>query len=274
MATIFDGKEKAEKLNRQTASEINDLNLEPSLAIIRTLNTEGQIRFTNMKKEIAAQLGIKCEIVDITEEPSNERLIALIQKHSQNFKGILVQLPLHNNLEKITILNSIPYKNDVEGFSKCRIGESIQTIPSIYSPVAMAIVDALKKALEDTSLTPKGLKATLVGDSYMIGRPLVQILNHMGLTVTLTNQYTQNLKSQTLDSDIVISGVGKAGLVTTDMVKDGVIAIDAGVSIDQEGKVYGDIAPTVQSKASFFTPPTGGIGPLTIAYIFRNLLKL
>ncbi len=271
MAIIFDGKREAETINKDTKNVSSKKDL--SLTIIRTMEREDQIRYTSMKRKTAENLGIKAEIVRTSEDPTDLEVINIIRSHS-NSTGLLIQFPLHTSLSRSKILNAIPYKQDVEGFSKCRMGETTQTVPSLYSPVAMAIMHALNMAISDKTDKLRGMQAVFLGNSYMITKPLSQILSLYNTTISICDEYTPDITKFTKNADIVIAGTGQPHLIKKKDVKQGVIAIDAGVSVDKKGRVLGDLHPSIMEKAQFFTPPTGGIGPLTIAYIFKNLIQL
>jgi methylenetetrahydrofolate dehydrogenase (NADP+)/methenyltetrahydrofolate cyclohydrolase len=271
MAIIFDGQKEAQNLNKQT--KIISSAKELSLTIIRTMEREDQIRYTSMKRKTAKTLGIEAEIVRTSADPTDDEVINIIRS-CNDATGLLIQFPLHRNLSRSKILNAIPYKQDVEGFSKCRMGETTQTVPDIYSPVAMAIMHALNTAIGDNIDKLRGMHVVFLGSSYMITKPLVQILSLYDTTISICNEHTPDITKFTKNADIVIAGTGQPHLIKGDDVKQGVIAIDAGVSVDKKGRIVGDLHPSIMEKAQFFTPPTGGIGPLTIAYIFKNLVRL
>ncbi len=270
MATIFDGKKRAEEIQQEVSQELERIGpKKPSLLIIRVGNDAPQVKFTERKRKVAQELGFKCDIYELPGTSENE-IINVIHHGGRTSTGILVQLPLPSSLNKYNILNEIPYSQDVEGLSAARMGLAMQEIPEIYSPVAMAAVDALMASNVDAT----GKKVVMVGNSYFITRPLVHILSAMGATVTICNSKTKNLSTVTQMADVIIAGAGKPDLIKPDDVKEGVIAIDTGFEMDNEGKIHGDFHPDVANKASFFTPVPGGIGPLTVAYIFKNLLTL
>lgn len=280
-AILYDGKKEAERLNKKTAEDISKLKVTPSLGIILTQNEPSQIRFTKYKQKAAQALGIKCNIIQADNHKSTDDFIKVINETAAGFTGVLIQLPLPSHIDKFKVLNAIPYDKDVEGLSRNRVGELGQSTPDIYSPAAMAVVAAIDSTIATNGIAPidsttslKGKEVVIVGNSYLIGQPVSQVLYRKGATITLCGRRTQNLMAHTQKADILVSCTGNAGLISTEMVKPGAIIIDAGFEIDSSGQIKGDVNPAVVKTSSFFTPVPGGIGPMTIAYIYQNLIIL
>ncbi|MBN2100479.1 bifunctional 5,10-methylenetetrahydrofolate dehydrogenase/5,10-methenyltetrahydrofolate cyclohydrolase [Candidatus Dojkabacteria bacterium] len=269
---LLDGNKEAQKILSDIKIKIEKDRVKPNLAITRTQQTPPQITFTNSKKKTAEELGLECSIIDAGNNYSTEQLMELITKISKEYNGILVQMPFPEGIDRYKVLNTVPYEKDVEGLGRCRMGELEQKVTEIYSPVAKAAFHAIKIGLDGKSL--EGKTATIVGNSYLLGRPLTQVLGHLGASVSVCDIYTEDLGAYTKNADIVISGTGQIDLIQPEMVKEGVIAIDTGYEVDSEGKRRGDMSQEISEKASLFTPVPGGIGPLTVAFIFDNLLKL
>ncbi|MEA3357135.1 MAG: bifunctional 5,10-methylenetetrahydrofolate dehydrogenase/5,10-methenyltetrahydrofolate cyclohydrolase [Patescibacteria group bacterium] len=274
MCVIFDGKKAAQEIYKSIADQLEHFENPPSLAIVKTGSSPSQTKFTNMKKRMAGRLGISCDLVEHDAGVSEKALINKIKLLSENYSGILVQLPLPDHINKFTLLNSIPYEKDVEGLGAERAGELFQKIPEVYSPVAMAVIDAIEQARDNISVNIKGSNTVIVGNSYLVGMPVSQVLYKMGATVTLCGSQTQNLEEYTRKADILVSATGRKHIIKPTMLKLGCVVVDAGFDLDEKGNVFGDCDPEVEKVASFYTPVPGGIGPLTIANIFKNLLNL
>lgn len=273
-AILYRGNKEAGKINARTAADISRLRMTPSLGIIMTQNEPGQIRFTKYKKQAAQDLGIACEIIQADHYNSTDDFIKIVKKTAAEFTGILIQLPLPSHIDKIKVLNAIPYEKDVEGLSRSRVGTVYQNIPTLYSPAAMAVVAAIDCAATDTGIDLRGRAVVIVGNSYLIGQPVSQVLFRKETTVTLCGKHTKNLGEYTQKADILVSCTGKTELISADMVNPNSIVIDAGFEIDQSGQISGDVDPAAARTASFFTPVPGGIGPVTIAFIYHNLINL
>lgn len=268
MSTTFDGKTASTEILRGVKERVAKMSHKPKLTIVQTSDSDKHNRYTNIKKKAAETVGIDCEIMKLPETVSEAELIAAISKINDS-DGILVQLPLPENIDKFKVFNEIPYENDVEGLSAMRSGDLFEKIPNVYSPTAKGVIYALQSA----TTTLEGKNCVIAGKSFLIGKPVALALTHLGATVTLCGSRTINLADHTRHADVVIGCSGQKHLITADMVKNGAIVIDAGYEV-VDGKAYGDVHPDVAAKASFFTPVPGGIGPLTVAFIFQNLLDL
>ena len=188
--------------------------------------------------------------------------------------GILIQLPVTPEANKHRVLNSIPRDKDVEGLSAQRMGELAQGNNPIYSPVAKAAMHAVGQALSTLGREAQTQHVCLVGFSDMIGKPLAHIIARQFNSTTICTSKTTDLRKHTSNADILISGIGKPAYITQDMIKPDSILIDAGYETDASNNISGDFHKSCLDSAAFFTPVPGGIGPLTITYIYENLLEL
>ncbi|MFH1547340.1 MAG: hypothetical protein ABIC57_02535 [bacterium] len=160
----------------------------------------------------------------------------------------------------------------MEGLSEARSDELINSIPEIYSPVAKAVVETTKDAILINNIDNP--KIVILGKSRLLGHPVKMVLSKLYQDVEMLDSKSSNELEILKSSDVIISGIGKSDFIKANMIKQGVITIDAGFEVDEKGKIHGDFDPDVINKVSFFTPVPGGIGPLTVAYIFDNLLRL
>jgi len=219
-------------------------------------------KYIERKKKFGVDLGIEIIVhkypADVLEQDLSEEIEKL--SRDEKIKGIIIQLPLPKQIDQEKILNLISREKDVDALSE-------ET--KVLSPV----VGAIKEIFERYNISLKNKKAVVIGQGKLVGRPVAIWLTQEGANVEVVDINTKNSKEKVNQADIIISGAGKPGLITSDQIKDGVVLIDAGTS-EQNGRLAGDADPTCALKCSLFTPVPGGIGPLTVAMLFKNLLEL
>ncbi len=282
---IIDGKAIANEIldNIRFELEGESFDNRPSLYIIAATRDNAAIRYAELKQKAAESVGIRCEVVHMGEKSTPKEITDLIHKISApqtKFPyGIMVQLPLYDHLKssQLKILNAIPAEHDVDGLTAVNIGKVVQgTKDAVYPATVKAIIKSLnlpaKNNLEEFL---KGKTVTIVNNSDLIGKPLSAVLSSYGATVTICNIHTPDLKQHTVNADIVVSATGKTNLIDSDMIKPDSILIDV-TSQSSGNKVIGDIirSKALDDKAGWITPVPGGIGPLTIASLFDNLMNL
>lgn len=273
MSIIFDGKKEADEILSRVAKTCNTLPRKPSLAILYSKEIGMHTIFVKKKLDAGKEIGVTVDLIEIEDDATEAQYQEKIHKISRDYNGILVQLPLRENIDRYRVINAIPPDKDVEGLSLHHLGILVQQTHPIMSPVAKACLHALDKAVQQLNLEPANLNVTLIGNSYLIGRPLSLVLSRTCNSVTITNHRTHSIKDSIATSDVVISGTGVPDLITPEMIQPKTIAIDAGYE-SKDGRTSGDFHPDISKNSSFFTPVPGGIGPLTIAYIFDNLVTL
>lgn len=273
MAIVFDGRTAAQTKLQTIGERVAKLDHTPRLGILYPKENTSQETFSRVKQKAGEKIGIRTDLIEVGSHLDTEGICDLIGTVTDSYDGILVQLPLHDGVDRYTVLNSIPYEKDVEGLSAARQGALFQEKTDLYSPVAMACIHALTDGATALKKEMEELSVALIGNSYLIGRPLSLILSRRCREVSICNHRTQNLFEFTEKADVVISGIGKPHTITPEMVSDGAIVIDAGYE-RSDGSVTGDVHPDTFSRVGFFTPVPGGIGPLTVAYIFENLITL
>ncbi|MDR1554898.1 MAG: bifunctional methylenetetrahydrofolate dehydrogenase/methenyltetrahydrofolate cyclohydrolase, partial [Campylobacteraceae bacterium] len=184
--------------------------------------------------------------------------------------GILVQLPLPPHVNQTKIIETIDPKKDVDGFHPFNVGRLVAGFDSFVPCTPLGVM----RLLEHYNINVKGLNACVVGASNIVGKPMMNLLLNAFATVDICHIYTKDLASHTKKADLLIVGVGKAGLITKDMVKDEAIIIDIGINHLKDGKLVGDVDfENVAPKCSFITPVPGGVGPMTIAMLLENTIK-
>ncbi len=255
------------KISDRIKAQIRDLMVpsEPkSLAIFYVGQNPVIESFVSMKKRFGEELGIEVTVIKFDESVEENFLIEEIKKASQGSSGIIIQLPLPENLNRENILNAVPKNLDVDvlstdGYADFKMGQS-QKMP----PVAAAVREICLE--EGIDLENKNI--VLVGRGLLVGKPIGDWLAREGHDYKVADK--DNLSQMTINADIIISGAGVPSLITPGIIKEGVILIDAGTS-NEGGKLVGDISTDCYEKASIVSPVPGGVGPITVASLFRNL---
>jgi len=239
------------------------------LSVIIVGNDPASEIYVANKAKACAEVGILSETVKLPENTTQKELEKVIKDRADDDKtdGILVQLPLPKHLDETSALRLIPDEKDVDGFSPCNIGKLMQfNSDAVFSCTPYGII----KLLKYYGVQLPGKHAVVVGRSNIVGKPMAMMLLKEDCTVTICHSKTENLSFYTKQADILVLAVGKKHLVTADMVKDGVVVVDAGIS-RVDGKIYGDADfDEVSKKASFITPVPGGVGPMTITALLLN----
>src|SRR3990167_3643264 len=268
---IIDGKKLAEEIKAELKAEVLRLNKKLRLAVIKVGEDKVTEKFLEQKKKFGDAVGIDVRIydlpADITTNKLREKLAEVV--HIKENAGVIVQLPLPTHINTQYILDGIIPEKDPDMLSS----KSIGLFSSGRSKILPPIVGAIKYIFDRNNVDVKGKQVTVIGAGKLVGKPVATWLINQGAAVTIIDENTIDPTLHTMGADILISGVGEPNLITADMIKDGVIAIDCGTS-EANGKVVGDLDPKIADKASLFTPVPGGVGPLTVAMLFKNLVEL
>ena len=273
---LMDGKELAKEIKAKIKTEIDEIkkihNINPMVATILVGENQASQVYLNSQIKSYQDLGIGVQKYFFSEEISEAYLLNLIDKLNKDTEvdGIMINLPLPPQINATKVLNSIKLVKDVDGFKAENLGLLFQNNEGFTSPSTPAGIMAL---IEKYNIDLEGKDVVVVGSSNIVGKPIAAlILNNRG-TVTICNIYTKNLAEKTKNADILISAVGKAKLITEDMVKEGAVVIDVGIN-RVNGKIEGDVDfENVQKKALHITPVPGGVGALTVAMLLSNILK-
>ncbi len=261
--TIVDGRKIAQDIADEVAMQISLLAEAPKLRVIACDPNFETRKYLEMKRVKAESLGIELSVLILPKESDTASLVEAVRKSSQTFSGIVVQLPLPTHIDTVAVLAAIPTTHDVDAFYYQGDNDSIL-------PPVVGAIDEISKHYD---VVWSGKQVVIFGKGRLVGAPALHYAKNRGAVVTVITEESKNVGELTTEADIIILGVGKPGLLTADMVKEGVVVFDAGASEDG-GLLVGDASPTVAEKAALFTPVPGGIGPITIALLFRNLLKL
>lgn len=271
-AQLIDGKKVAEDIKGRLKGEIATLKskgVEPCLAVVLVGENPASKKYVSSKEKTCETLGIKSIGHKLPESTSQYELLTLIDDLNTDEKvhGILVQLPLPKTLNEKEVMHRIAPEKDVDGFGPDALGRLVLDEPGF---VACTPHGAMKM-LDAYGIDPKGKKAVIVGRSIIVGKPLALLLLRRHATVTICHSRTPNLKEECLQADILCAAVGKAKMITGDMVKPGAAVIDIGINVTPEGKLVGDVDfEAAKEKASYITPVPGGAGPMTIAMLMYN----
>ncbi len=263
-ATIIDGKKLASEILLQVKAEISKSNAKPRLDIIKFSGNEATEIYVRNKVKRAEDVGIATHVHNLSNDTRQNDIEALINKLNEDemIAGFFIQTPIPKHIDLLKLTSLIDPKKDVDGMSDINLGRLWQGQRNVLvSATASAVLEAIKS----TGISLEGKHAVIVGRSIIVGRPLSALLLSNNCTVTMCHSKTQNLDEITKLADILITATGKENLITSEHVKKGAVVIDCG-SPKQEV-----CFEEVKEVASFITPVPGGIGPLTIACLLRNL---
>ena len=278
MAIILDGARVAKEIKQQIRKEVADMHAAyylarpPHLVTILVGNNPASQIYVRNKARDCEECGFTNETVELPEDTTRGKLLNLIVSLNKNqgVDGILCQLPLPEGLDEWAILNAIGPGKDVDCFHPENVGRLTAGRPA-FKPCTPA---GVMRLLAEYSIPIAGKNCVVIGRSNIVGKPMAQLLTAADGTVTICHSRTENLAAFTRNADILVSAVGRPGLVTADMVKDGAVVVDVAMNRGLDGKLCGDVDfDTVQEKASYITPVPGGVGPMTRAMLMENLFK-
>ncbi len=273
--TLIDGKALSQKIQQEIKEEVETLKQEgiiPGLAVILVGNDPASNTYVKMKEKACERVGFYSIVHKMPETITQDEIIETIKLMNKNprIDGILVQLPLPKHIDTNKILEVIDPIKDVDGFHPYNMGRVVEGLDSFAACTPVGVMEMFK----EYNINLQGKDVCVVGASNIVGKPMAALLLNANATVTITHIYTKDLASHTKKADIVIVGVGKANLITADMIKDGAVVIDIGINKLEDGRIVGDVDfENVSKKCSFITPVPGGVGPMTIAMLLKNTLK-
>lgn len=271
MATVIDGKALAAKVKEQVRREAAGLERRPGLAVILVGDDPASRVYVNSKRRDCEECGFVSEEFALPASTSQEELLALVKglNGREDIDGILVQLPLPKGLDEREVLLAIDPAKDVDCFHPYNVGQLTIGEP-VFQPCTPG---GVMEMLKEYQIDPAGKKCVVLGRSNIVGKPMALLLLHAHGTVTICHSKTPDLAAECARADILVSAVGKTGLVTADMVKEGAVVIDVAMNRNEAGRLCGDVRyDEVKEKASFITPVPGGVGPMTRAMLMRNTL--
>ena len=269
MTVVIDGKGLSERI----INNLKDNNISPTLAVILVGNNPASEIYVRNKEKSCEKAGIISKLFKYDEDIQEKELLEKICQlnNDDSIDAILVQLPLPEHIDENKITKAILPEKDVDGFTPVNIG----LLASGLKPYAYPCTPkGIMKILKEYNINPDGKHAVVVGRSNIVGKPLSIMLLNANATVTTCHSHTKNLKDITKTADILVVAVGKPKFITAEMVKEGAVVIDVGISrID--GKLCGDVDfENVSGKTAFITPVPKGVGPMTIASLMENTVEL
>ena len=286
MATIIDGKLISLQIQDEIAKEVQTIKANngkiPHLAAILVGNDGASETYVGAKVKACEKNGFKSTLVRLAENTTDQELIYIIEglNADADIDGYIVQLPLPKHMDEQKIMEAIAPQKDVDGFHPQNIGRMALNLPTYLPATPYGIMQLLERYKIETV----GKNCVVIGRSHIVGSPMSILMarntNPGNCTVTMCHSRTANLKEFTLKADIIIVALGKAEFLTADMVKDGVVVIDVGItrvtSAETKSgfKLLGEVKyDEVAAKSSYITPVPGGVGPMTIASLLMNTLK-
>ena len=283
---LLDGKMIADKVKQEIAQEVEQIIANggkiPHLVAILVGNDGASETYVGHKEKACAQVGFKSTVLRFDETISEADLLAEVEKLNQNadIDGFIVQMPLPKHISDQKVIEAIDPKKDVDGFHPVNVGRMVIGLPAYVSATPDGIIELLKRYNIETS----GKHCVVLGRSNIVGRPIANLLSQKGkpgdCTVTICHSRTNDIPAITRTADILIVALGMAEFVTADMVKEGAVVVDVGITRVKSDKtksgwkLLGDVKfDEVAPKCSYITPVPGGVGPLTIVSLLKNTLK-
>ncbi len=273
MYKLIDGKKLAQEIRAEVKQKVAEYSRnsgrEIGLAVVLVGEDPASKVYVRNKIKACEEVGIKSFAYYLDKDTAQARVEELIRSLSVDNKidGILVQLPLPPHLDEKKILEIIPDKKDVDGFSASNTGKLSKNEPCLVACTPNGIM----KMFESENISLTGKNAVVIGRSNIVGKPMAMLLTNANATVTLCHSKTANLKEVCARADVLVAAIGKPKFVTADMVKEGAVVIDVGMDRDENGKLCGDVDfENVKEKCSYITPVPGGVGPMTIAMLMYN----
>lgn len=283
---LINGREVAEKIRQEVKSEVEAWvasgNRPPCLAAIIVGNDGASETYVSHKVKACEQVGFESVLIRMEEKTSEKELLVKIEEINLDKKidGLIVQLPLPKHISEEKVIQTIDFRKDVDGFHPVNTGNLTIGLPSYISATPFGIIELIKHYQIETS----GKHCVVLGRSNIVGKPVSLLLSRKGYpgdaTITICHSRTRNLREYTLSADILIAAMGQPGFVTSDMVKEGAVVIDVGITrlpskeTKSGFKLAGDVDfEQVSQKCSFITPVPGGVGPMTIVSLLKNTLQ-
>ncbi len=283
--TILDGKKISNDIKDEIAIEVNTMKSKgekvPHLAAILVGTDGASMTYVNAKVKACERIGFNSTLIDLPEETPEEVLLEKIHELNTNndIDGFIVQLPLPKHIDEQKVLMAVNPDKDVDGFHPTNVGRMALDLPCFLPATPYGILELLERYKVETS----GKNVVVMGRSHIVGRPMSILMSQKrkagDATVTVVHSRTKNLSEITKGADIIVAAIGISEFLTGDMVKEGVVIVDVGITrVPDDTKkngyrLAGDVDfKSVSEKASFITPVPGGVGPMTIAMLLKNTL--
>ncbi|PWH85021.1 bifunctional 5,10-methylenetetrahydrofolate dehydrogenase/5,10-methenyltetrahydrofolate cyclohydrolase [Brumimicrobium oceani] len=283
---ILDGKETSKAIRQELAEAVEARKAKgqkiPHLAAVLVGNDGGSLTYVGAKVRACKEIGFESSLFHLEDTITEDELLAKVHElnNDDEIDGFIVQLPLPKHIDEKKITLAIDPKKDVDGFHPTNLGNMVLNLPGFLPATPAGMLELFKRYDVETC----GKHCVVIGRSHIVGSPMSILMGRSAYpgnsTVTLTHSRTKNLKELLLQADIIISAIGKPNFLTADMVKEGVVVMDVGITRLEDAskksgyRIVGDVDfESVSEKASFITPVPGGVGPMTIVSLMMNTLK-
>jgi methylenetetrahydrofolate dehydrogenase (NADP+)/methenyltetrahydrofolate cyclohydrolase len=266
----MDGKGLAARVRAEVAQEVEKIGRPIGLATVLVGEDPASAVYVRRKREACEEVGIESFHHELSDNVSEERLLGLVDELNadERVTGILVQLPLPQQIDEDRVIRAISPTKDVDGFHPVSAGYLLQGRPTFVAATPSGVLELLR-AYE---IPLAGARAVVVGRSNIVGKPMSLLLLAEHATVTICHSRTRDLAGVVREADVIVAAVGRPETVTAEMVKPGATVIDVGIN-RVDGKMVGDVAEDVWEVAGHLTPVPGGVGPMTIASLLRNTVR-
>lgn len=260
---VVDGKAIAAAIYTETTAQVRGLSRAPVMAAITCAPNFETKKYLDLKLRKAAEVGVTLRVVELPETVTTEEAIACVTAVANDVDGVVVQLPFPSHIDREAVLAAVPVEKDPDGFS---YGKS-------EGACVPPVVGAIAEIASRHGLTFDGKRVVVLGQGRLVGAPAAEFLERAGAFVKTFTETDGDPREALRAAEVLVTGIGHPYFVTPDMVPEQIAVFDAGTSEDG-GVVVGDVHPDVAEKASLFTPVPGGIGPITVAILLRNLVSL
>lgn len=271
-AMIMDGRAVAGRLKEDAAErarQLREAGVMPHLAVVLVGENPASQVYVRNKENACKKAGIRSTVIRLPEDCGQKELERVVSELNadESVHGILVQLPLPDDIDEQSVLRLIDPDKDVDGFHPMNAGRLMSGQRGFVPCTPLGVM----RMLEAYDIPIEGRRAVIIGRSNIVGKPMALLLLGRSATVTICHSKTRNLAEITRQADILVAAVGRAGFVTEEMVKPGAVVIDVGIN-RVNGALAGDVAPEVAQTAGYLTPVPGGVGQMTIAMLLHNTL--
>ena len=267
-ATLIDGKALGARVREEVAASVAEHG-HVGLATVLVGDDPASHIYINLKQKAAQEAGMEARDLKLPADTSEDELLATIAELNadDDVDGLLVQLPLPDHIDENRVIEAIDPAKDVDGIHPVNAGRLYLGRPTLVPGTPLGIM----RMLDEYEIPLEGAQAVVIGRSAIVGKPMAHLLLQRNATVTICHSRTRDLERHTLDADVLVAAVGRAHLVSPDMVKVGATVIDVGMNRNEESrKLLGDVDPGAMERAAYMTPVPGGVGPMTIAMVLQN----
>jgi len=270
MTRIINGKKIAEDIYTELKEEVKNLEDKPGLAVVLVGDDPASLVYVRNKERICKRLGLNYRLMRFPQSADKNEILSTIESlnSDKEINGIIVQIPLPEHLDPFEVVSAIDPLKDVDGLHPDNLGRLLSGKPRIIPCTPLGVIELLKRENIDI----RGKNAVIVGRGNLVGKPLFHLLLSLDATVTVCHSKTRDLKEETSRADILVCAVGVPKLISADMVKEGATVIDVGINRIGD-RLVGDVDfENIMGIASAITPVPGGVGPMTVAMLMKNVI--